>query len=58
MIRTITLNTGFDEVFTVSGISFGGVERVLDHSELAAGKGINAARRTGTCSARRSSRRA
>jgi fructose-1-phosphate kinase PfkB-like protein len=44
MIRTITLNTGFDEVFTVSGISFGGVEKVLDHSELPAGKGINAAR--------------
>jgi 1-phosphofructokinase len=44
MIRTITLNTGFDEVFTVAGVTFGGVEEVLDRLELASGKGINAAR--------------
>jgi 1-phosphofructokinase family hexose kinase len=44
VIRTITLNTGFDEVFTVSGVAFGGVEEVLERAEVASGKGVNAAR--------------
>jgi 1-phosphofructokinase family hexose kinase len=44
MIRTVTLNTGFDEVFTVSAIQPGGVTEVRGHKTLASGKGINAAR--------------
>jgi len=44
MIRTVTLNTGFDEVFIVSAITPGGVTEVRNHVTLASGKGINAAR--------------
>ncbi|HEY0514010.1 MAG TPA: hypothetical protein VGH73_19030 [Thermoanaerobaculia bacterium] len=44
MIRTVTLNTGFDEVFTVSAVDFGGVTETQRHVTLASGKGINAAR--------------
>lgn len=47
MIRTITLNTGFDELYTVSGFSFGGVGDVLEHTTLASGKGFNVARVVG-----------
>lgn len=44
MIRTVTLNTGFDEVFLVSAVTPGGVTEVRSHVTLASGKGINAAR--------------
>ena len=44
MIRTVTLNTGFDEVFIVSAVTPGGVTEVRSHVTLASGKGINAAR--------------
>jgi 1-phosphofructokinase family hexose kinase len=44
MIRTVTLNTGFDEVFIVSAVEPGGVTDVRSHVTLASGKGINAAR--------------
>src|SRR4051794_10511457 len=44
MIRTVTLNTGFDELFTVSALDFGGVSDLREHRTLASGKGINAAR--------------
>ena len=44
MIRTVTLNTGFDELFTVSALEPGGVTEAREHRTLASGKGINAAR--------------
>jgi fructose-1-phosphate kinase PfkB-like protein len=44
VIRTITLNTGFDEFYIVDDIEFGGVRQVRSHYTLASGKGINAAR--------------
>ena len=44
MIRTVTLNTGFDEVFTVSAVEPGGVTETRSQETLASGKGINAAR--------------
>jgi len=44
MIRTVTLNTGFDEVFTVNCLTFGGVADVLARRVFPSGKGINAAR--------------
>jgi 1-phosphofructokinase family hexose kinase len=44
MIRTVTLNPGFDELFTVSAVDFGGVSDLREHRTLASGKGINAAR--------------
>jgi 1-phosphofructokinase family hexose kinase len=44
MIRTITLNTGFDETYTVSDLEYGGVRDVVDYRSEPSGKGINAAR--------------
>jgi len=44
MIRTVTLNSGFDEVFTVSNFAFGTVGDILAHQTLPSGKGFNAAR--------------
>jgi 1-phosphofructokinase len=44
MIRTITLNTGFDETFLVSETSPGGVADVLERTVQPSGKGVNAAR--------------
>jgi fructose-1-phosphate kinase PfkB-like protein len=43
MIRTITLNPGFDHVFHV-GAADEGVGQIHEYSVLAAGKGVNAAR--------------
>ena len=44
MIRTVTLNSGFDEFYTVSNFSFGGVGDVIEYATLPSGKGFNAAR--------------
>jgi 1-phosphofructokinase family hexose kinase len=44
VIRTITLNTGFDETVTVSSLPFGGVADLLCRESLPSGKGINAGR--------------
>ena len=44
MIRTITLNPGFDHVFDVLGPTDEEVGQVHGYSVLAAGKGVNAAR--------------
>ena len=44
MIRTVTLNSGFDEVFTVANLNFGMVGDVIRRDNLASGKGFNAAR--------------
>jgi 1-phosphofructokinase family hexose kinase len=44
VIRTVTLSTGFDEIFAVSALEFGAVSRVVSHQSVASGKGINAAR--------------
>ncbi|MFL6264401.1 MAG: 1-phosphofructokinase family hexose kinase [Thermoanaerobaculia bacterium] len=44
MFRTVTLNTGFDELFVVSSLQYGEVSSVVRHSTFASGKGINAAR--------------
>jgi 1-phosphofructokinase len=44
MIRTVTLNSGFDEFYTVSNFSFGGVGDVIEHTTLPSGKGFNVAR--------------
>ena len=44
MIRTITLNTGFDETVVVSDIDFGGVGALLSRESVPSGKGVNAGR--------------
>lgn len=44
MIRTVTLSSGFDEVFTVDRLVFGSVTAVLKRQVWASGKGVNAAR--------------
>lgn len=44
MIRTVTLNSGFDEVFIVTNLPYGGVGDVIRHDTFASGKGFNAAR--------------
>src|SRR5215216_3194197 len=44
VIRTITLNIGFDEIYVVDQIVSNSVARMLSHRTVAAGKGINAAR--------------
>lgn len=43
-LRTVTLNSGFDDTFTVSDVEWGGVARVQSYESLPAGKGVNAAR--------------
>lgn len=44
VLRTLTLNSGFDDTFTVSGLDWGGVGRVRAFRSLPSGKGVNAAR--------------
>ena len=44
MIRTVTLNTGFDEVYAVSDIKPGGVANILEYHSEPSGKGINCAK--------------
>lgn len=44
MIRTVTLNSGFDELFTVSDFAFGAVGDIIAHRTLPSGKGFNMAR--------------
>ena len=44
MIRTVTLNPGFDEIAVVSGMHFGGVAELSSVTTQAGGKGFNAAR--------------
>lgn len=44
VLRTVTLNSGFDDTFTVSGLDWGGVGRVHGFGSLPSGKGVNAAR--------------
>src|SRR5437879_1828257 len=44
MIRTVTFNTGFDDVYVVSSVQFGGVTDLLERRTQASGKGINLAR--------------
>lgn len=51
MIRTITLNSGFDDIYTVSDVVFGGVAELRAHKMLASGKGVNAARIAGALGA-------
>lgn len=43
-LRTVTLNSGFDVVYEVAGLRWGGVGQVLRRRQLASGKGVNAAR--------------
>lgn len=43
-LRTVTLNSGFDDSFEVSGVAWGGVERVRGFASLPSGKGVNQAR--------------
>lgn len=43
-LRTITLNSGFDDTFSVSDVEWGGVERVRSYASVPSGKGVNAAR--------------
>ena len=40
MIRTVTLNTGFDETLRVGAVD-GGVAAILERSLTPSGKGIN-----------------
>ncbi len=44
VLRTVTLNSGFDDTFTISGLDWGGVGRVRAFRSLPSGKGVNAAR--------------
>lgn len=44
MIRTVTLNTGFDIHFDISGLIWGGVTRALSYRSVASGKGVNMSR--------------
>ena len=44
VLRTVTLNSGFDDTFTVSGLDWGGVGRVRSFRSVPSGKGVNAAR--------------
>jgi len=44
MIRTVTLNTGYDEIIRTSGFAFGGVGTLDERSVIPSGKGINASR--------------
>jgi 1-phosphofructokinase len=44
VLRTVTLNSGFDDTFTVSGLEWGGVGRVRGFRSVPSGKGVNAAR--------------
>lgn len=43
MIRTVTLNTGFDETFVVSEAKYGGVSDIVEQWVQPSGKGVNAA---------------
>lgn len=44
MIRTVTLNTGFDETLHVGPVDAGGVAELRSRSAVPSGKGINCAR--------------
>lgn len=44
MIRTVTLNSGFDDIYRVADVVFGGVAELRGRTTLASGKGVNAAR--------------
>lgn len=44
MIRTVTLNTGFDETLLVTEPDRGGVGEILDRCVIPSGKGVNCAR--------------
>jgi 1-phosphofructokinase len=44
VLRTVTLNSGFDDTFTISALDWGGVGRVRGFRSAPSGKGVNAAR--------------
>jgi 1-phosphofructokinase len=44
MIRTVTFNTGFDEMLVTTSPDEGGVAQILSRSLLPSGKGVNCAR--------------
>ena len=44
VLRTVTLNTGYDDYFTVSGLAWGGVGAMHDFRSVCSGKGISCAR--------------
>ena len=44
MIRTVTFNTGFDDIYVVSNVKFGGVSDLIERHTQPSGKGINLAR--------------
>jgi 1-phosphofructokinase family hexose kinase len=44
VIRTVTLNTGFDETIRVGPVDAGGVGDLLERATVPSGKGINSAR--------------
>lgn len=43
-LRTVTLNTGFDDYYTVTGMSWGGLGRMQDFRSVCSGKGVSCAR--------------
>lgn len=43
-LRTVTLNTGFDDAFDVDDVRWGDVSRATSFTSLPAGKGVNLAR--------------
>lgn len=43
-LRTVTLNTGFDDYYTVSGLTWGGLGRMHGFRSVCSGKGISCAR--------------
>lgn len=43
-LRTVTLNTGYDDYYTVTGMAWGGLGRMEDYRSVCSGKGISCAR--------------
>ena len=44
VLRTVTLNTGYDDYYTVSGLDWGGVGSMHAYRSVCSGKGISCAR--------------
>lgn len=44
MLRTVTLNTGYDDYYTVTGMAWGGLGRMESFTSVTSGKGVSCAR--------------
>ncbi|GAB3810839.1 1-phosphofructokinase [Tessaracoccus terricola] len=43
-LRTVTLNTGYDDYYTVAGLTWGGLGRMQEFRSVCSGKGVSCAR--------------